>query len=147
MLKKRIGKIAFVLACIITMIMPYTSTVLAAALTHDNGKTAELQVIIFHEGGPESGNILNDNQKEFYDTSSYGYALGTTQSNSTRVYKIIEKGDSDYTNTFYCLDAEKSFPGVTGQNLNSYLKMFKHIKENQIFYKTYFKLKFDTDKC
>lgn len=30
-----------------------------------------------------------------------------------------------------------------GQNPYSYLIMFKHIKENQIFYKTYFKLKFD----
>ena len=30
-----------------------------------------------------------------------------------------------------------------GQNPSSYLKMFYHIQENQIFYKTYFKLKFD----
>ena len=37
----------------------------------------------------------------------------------------------------YINDAE------AGQNSNSYLKMFKHIKENQIFYRTYFKLKFD----
>ena len=120
MLKKRIGKIAFVLACIITMIMPYTSTVLAAALTHETGKTAELQVLIFHEGGEESGNILNDAQKEFYDKSPYGYTLGNDPTKpGTRVYKIIEKGDTGYTNTFYCLDAEKSFPGVTGTNLNS----------------------------
>ena len=28
-------------------------------------------------------------------------------------------------------------------NSNNFLKLFKHIKENQIFYKTYFKLEFD----
>jgi len=33
---------------------------------------------------------------------------------------------------------------TAGQNSSSYLKMFKHIKENQIFFNTYFKLKFDT---
>ena len=47
MLKKKVGKIVFVLACIMTMIMPYTSTVLAAALTHKD-TTAELQVLLTH---------------------------------------------------------------------------------------------------
>lgn len=120
MLKKKIAKIAFVLACIFTMIMPYTSTVLAATLTHEVGTTAELQVLIVHEGGEESGNILNDAQKDLYDTAPYGYTLKTNlEGQGTRVYKIIEKGDYEYSNMFYCLDAEKSFPGVTGQNLNS----------------------------
>lgn len=31
----------------------------------------------------------------------------------------------------------------TGHNKESFLKMFRHIKENQIFYRTYFKLKYD----
>ena len=31
------------------------------------------------------------------------------------------------------------------QNTNNYLKLFHHIKENQLFYKTYFKLGFDTN--
>ncbi len=31
----------------------------------------------------------------------------------------------------------------TNHNSNNFLKLFKHIKENQIFYKTYFKLKMD----
>lgn len=30
-------------------------------------------------------------------------------------------------------------------NSNDYLKIFKHVKENQIFYKTYFKLNYDKD--
>lgn len=32
-----------------------------------------------------------------------------------------------------------------GYNSNDYLKLFKHIKENKLFYKTYFKLGFDND--
>ena len=113
MLKKRIGKIAFVLACIITMIMPYTSTVLAAALTQED-TTAELQVLIMHEGEEESSGTLNDAQKEYYDIAPYGYTVG-----ETKVYKIITKGDNEYQNMFYCLDAVKSFPGVTAQGYNS----------------------------
>ena len=31
----------------------------------------------------------------------------------------------------------------TNHNSNNFLKLFKHIKDNQIFYKTYFKLKMD----
>ncbi len=31
----------------------------------------------------------------------------------------------------------------TNNNSNDFLKLFKHIKDNQIFYKTYFKLKMD----
>ncbi len=31
----------------------------------------------------------------------------------------------------------------TNHNSNDFLKLFKHIKDNQIFYKTYFKLKMD----
>ena len=115
MLKKRIGKIAFVLACIMTLIMPYTSTVLAAALTQEETE-AELQVLIMHEGGEEASGTLTDAQKEIYDTAPYGYTIG-----ETRIYKIITKGDYEYENIFYCLDANKSFPGVTAENYNSLL--------------------------
>lgn len=113
MLKKKVGKIAFVLACIVTMIMPYTSTVLAAALTHED-TTAELQVLITHEGGEESSGTLTDAQKEYYDISPYGYTVG-----ETKVFKIISKADYEYQNMFYCLDALKSFPGVTAEGYNS----------------------------
>lgn len=34
---------------------------------------------------------------------------------------------------------------ISGYNSNDYLKLFKHIKENQIFYKTYFKLGYDNN--
>lgn len=36
--------------------------------------------------------------------------------------------------------AEFQFSNNSQQDYNGYLNMFKHIKENQIFYKTYFKL-------
>ena len=113
MLKKRIVKIAFVLACIITLIMPYTSTVLAAGLTSKD-TTADLQVLIMHQGGEESSKTLTDKQKELYDETPYGYRIG-----ETRIFKIITKGDTDYSNIFYCLNAKKSFPGVTGEGYNS----------------------------
>ncbi len=112
MLKKRFIKIALVLACILTLLMPYT-IVLAASLTHED-KTAELQISIIHEGGEEASGTLTDEQKEFYDESQYAYNVG-----ETRVYKIIEKGDVDFTNAFYCLNATKSFPGITSEGFNS----------------------------
>ncbi|HIS50329.1 MAG TPA: TetR/AcrR family transcriptional regulator, partial [Candidatus Gallacutalibacter pullistercoris] len=33
----------------------------------------------------------------------------------------------------------------TGVNSNDYLKLFRHIQENQIFYRTYFKLGYDNN--
>lgn len=113
MLKKRVVKIAFVLACIMTLIMPYTSTVLAAALTSEDN-TAELQVLVMHEGGEEASGTLIDEQKQYYDESPYGYTIG-----ETRIYKIIAKADYEYQNMFYCLNANKSFPGVTSTGYNS----------------------------
>ena len=113
MLKKRISKIAFVLALVISILMPYTTPVIAAALTSKD-TTAELQVLIMHEGGDESSGTLTDKQKELYDTTPYGYHVG-----DTRVFKIITKGDTDYENAFYCINAKKSFPGVTGNQFNS----------------------------
>ena len=72
MFKKRCIKIAFVLACIISLIMPYTSTVLAAALTQED-TTAELQVLVVHKGGEESSGTLTEEQLEYYDTAPYGF--------------------------------------------------------------------------
>ncbi len=113
MLKKRIIRIAFVLACIVVLLMPYTTTVLAAALTKNDTK-ADLQVLVVHEGGEEASGTLTDKQREFYDESPYGYRVG-----ETRVFKIIVKGDTNYENMFYCLNANKSFPGVTATGYNS----------------------------
>ena len=113
MLKRKVLKIALVLACVMVLIMPYTSTVLAATLTHEDTK-ADLQVLVMHEGGEESSGTLTEEQRKLYDETPYGYRIG-----GTRIFKIITKGDVDYSNTFYCLNANKSFPGVTNQGYNS----------------------------
>lgn len=64
----------------------------------------------------------------------------TFYANYIDIYDLVEKiktrMENDFANIFVN-DTE------AGHNSNSYLKMFRHIKENQIFYKTYFKLKFD----
>ena len=61
----------------------------------------------------------------------------TFYSNYVDIYDLVEKVkhrmETEVANIFVN-DSE------AGHNLSSYLKMFKHIKENQIFYKTYFKL-------
>ena len=113
MFKRRVVKIAFVLTCIMSLLMPYVTPVLAAALTHED-TTAELQVLVVHEGGNESSGTLTDEQKQYYDIAPHGYFVG-----ETRVYKIVQKGDTAYENMFYCLDATKSFPGVTNTGANS----------------------------
>ena len=64
----------------------------------------------------------------------------TFYANYIDIYDLVEKVRirmiNEYANIF-TNDSE------AGQNPNSYLKMFTHIKENQIFYRTYFKLNFD----
>ncbi len=103
MLKKKFLKIAFVIVCILTLIMPYT-TVFATLTSND--VTADLQILTYREGGNEASGTLTEEQAKLYDTTPYGYKVGTT-----RVFKIIEKGDTKYSNMFYCLNAKKTFPG------------------------------------
>ncbi len=113
MLKKKILKIVLVLACILALTMPYTTPVLAVSLSHED-TTAELQISIVHEGGEEESDTLTEEQRELYDENQYAYNVGTT-----RVYKIIEKGDATFSNAFYCLNAVKAFPGITSEGFNS----------------------------
>lgn len=64
----------------------------------------------------------------------------TFYANYIDIYDLVEKVkirmENDFANIF-TNDSE------AGHNPTSYLKMFRHIKENQVFYTTYFKLKFD----
>lgn len=113
MLRKRSIKIVLIMACIMAILMPYTTPVFAAALNKEDTK-AELQILVMHEGGEEASGTLTDKQKEFYDESPYGYWVG-----DKRVFKIVTKGDTSYENMFYCLNAEKQFPGVTSTGYNS----------------------------
>ena len=43
------------------------------------------------------------------------------------------------------LEFANIFKEQRGHTKDNHLKMFEHVKENQIFYKTYFKLNFDKD--
>ena len=111
MLKKRIVKIAIVLACVLTLLTPYT-TVFAMLTQADT--TANLQSVIMHEGGEEASGTLTDEQKQLYDENPHGYEVG-----DTLICKIIEEGDMNYENAFYCLNAMKSFPGATSTGFTS----------------------------
>ena len=60
----------------------------------------------------------------------------TFYANYIDVYDLVEKVKNRMAEEF----AEFQTSNNSDQNPNGYLNMFKHIKENQIFFKTYFKL-------
>lgn len=99
---RRIGKILLVWLCIITLLLPFGAEVLAAAALTSESETAMLETIALRQGGPESsGTVTSDS----YDTTPYSYTVG-----GVNVLKIIQTGDSDYTDMFYCINAGASFP-------------------------------------
>ena len=106
---KKISKILFVWICIISLVMPFTSEVLAAALTKDS-TTAVIESVPWREGGPESTGLVSDK----YDENSYSYKVS-----GVNVLKAIQKGDTEYSDAFYCLNAERSL---------SITKMYNYIK-------------------
>lgn len=64
----------------------------------------------------------------------------TFYSNYIDIYDLADKIRKNLENdvlNLYSEEREKKY------NSNNFLKLFRHIKENQIFYKTYFKLGFD----
>ena len=95
---KKLGKVLLVWLFIITLLMPFGSDVLAAALSN-NDTTAVLESIPRREGGAESTGITSSK----YDTNQYSYKVG-----DVNVLKVVQSGDTNYSDTFYCLNAEKS---------------------------------------
>lgn len=65
----------------------------------------------------------------------------TFYANYIDVYDLADKIANNMINEVNRLYKEEI---EQGYNSNDYLKLFKHIKENQLFYKTLFKLKIDT---
>ena len=123
MFKKKVAKIALVLACLVTLIMPHMSVVLAKTLTQDT-TSDNLGVRSIHPGGPErSGALvqaldkaLSENritQEQYlenlrrYDTTPYEYEVG-----GVKMFKIASADDVECVNELYCLNALKPFPGV-----------------------------------
>ena len=60
----------------------------------------------------------------------------TFYANYIDVYDLVEKVKEKMADEF----AEFQISNNSGHNPDGYLNMFNHIKENQIFFKTYFKL-------
>ena len=104
MIKEKILKIATAATCIATLIMPHTSVVLASVLTNSTNisertDTVELRAIPYHEGG-------------------YAYkAKQSGKESGTEILKILqqEESDHDYSNEFYCIDVNNSFPELDNQ--------------------------------
>lgn len=67
----------------------------------------------------------------------------TFYANYLDIYDLVDKVRDRMVNEF--VDIFDNPEGHRGHTRENYLKMFQHIKDNQIFYKTYFKLNFDTN--
>lgn len=67
----------------------------------------------------------------------------TFYANYLDVYDLVDKIKNKMINDFFSI-----YKNETENHYHSYnfLKLFYHIKENQLFYKTYFKLNFDLTK-
>lgn len=64
----------------------------------------------------------------------------TFYANYTDVYQLADSIREKLEESFSELYREERTAGV---NSNNYLKLFRHISQNQIFYRTYFKLGYD----
>ncbi len=106
MSKKRMLKMTIAFMCILSIMMPYTTPVLAKALTHED-VVANFETTRIHEGGDEATGTLPAEYKEFYDYNPYAYKIG-----NTTIFKIITAGDTSFENALYCLNGDKSFPGT-----------------------------------
>lgn len=68
----------------------------------------------------------------------------TFYSNYIDIYDLAEKVKDRMANEFASMYINNLDNFKQNSNPENYLKMFKHIKDNQIFYKTYFKLESST---
>jgi len=96
MLKKKFFKFVTTLACIVALIFPHTSVVLAVALTNEvpnDVNEVELKSIEYHQNGCK-------------------YIFGGDR--GTPVLKILklDNGEYVYEDAFYCLDGNAYFPGI-----------------------------------
>lgn len=66
----------------------------------------------------------------------------TFYANYTDLYDLADSIRDKLENNLADLYGEEI---ATGWNSHDYLKLFRHIKENQIFYRTYFKLGYDNN--
>lgn len=122
MLKEKILKVVTASACIASLILPHTSVVLAAALTNEEPNDINKVKLIsseYHEGGAESSESLpDDDDLHEYDTKQYKYTFGGK--GGTDILKVVREDDKnsagafEFSDAFYCLNGEKSFPTING---------------------------------
>ena len=108
--EKRIVKRILAVFLIVAMLLPYTTDVFAAVLTHISGETAMIMSLMPHEGGEDSG-LIPSQYISNYDNSVYSYQVATSGSEGrVQVFKMVQSGDYEYKDTLYCLNAKKEFP-------------------------------------
>ena len=112
MRESRIVKKFIAILLIVAIMLPYSSEVLAVALTQ-NDTTVMLETSIEHEGGDEASGQLPEEYEADYDYHPYSYQIANSGSEGrTTVFKIIKEGDYSFEDALFCLNAEKSFPSA-----------------------------------
>ncbi|MCR5186202.1 MAG: DUF11 domain-containing protein [Clostridia bacterium] len=105
MFKTKMTKIIIAVTCILAIISPYAAP--AFAVLKDTDATVKIDILSDH-GGKEASGELTDEEKGQYDYSPRKYTI-----NGDVVYKLIEYDDGNWENELFCLDATKTFPGLT----------------------------------
>jgi len=119
---KKLGKVLLVWLCIITLVMPFGTEVLAAALTSES-TTAVLESIPYREGGAESTGITSTD----YDVHQNSYTIG-----GVNVLKVIQKGDTSYSDAFYCVNAGLSLSIRESYNYKKVADDFTLISDSEV---------------
>jgi uncharacterized repeat protein (TIGR01451 family) len=102
--------------------MPFGTEVLAAALTKES-KSTVLESIPYREGGKESTGLVSD----AYDTASYAYKV-----DGINVLKVVQKGDSSYSDAFYCVNAGLSLSLSESYNYNKVADDFTASSDSEV---------------
>jgi len=120
MVKNRVLKVLIATLCIMTLVLPHTSIVLAEVLTNETSNSINTIKLIsseYHEGGRESTGSLSEEGEENYDNKQYKY----TVDGKTNILKVLREDDKDpntgtylFSDAFYCLDGNAAFPTIDG---------------------------------
>lgn len=105
--EKRLVKKILAMLLIVAILLPYSSEVLAVALTHE-ATTANFQTTTNHEGGEDESEFVTTNIDN-YDVVPYSYRISNS-GGSTQVFKLRVKSDNNFENELYCVNASKAFP-------------------------------------
>lgn len=105
-------KIILAFACLMAILLPYATPVLAAA----NEATYKQSDLLTDTQNTEATTIKLNNSLAFPNDSTYKFsytnaAQETEEHIVNRIYVVDEDNKSDATNEIYCLNGEKTFPG------------------------------------